>query len=53
MNQPDSELGTEFFVGAVILIVVIFYLAYRFVNRAKKVNKEVRKKDIREDDDTV
>lgn len=53
MNEPATGMSTEMIVGAAILIVAIFYFAFRFVNRAKKVNKEVRKEDIRSSDDTA
>ena len=53
MNEPATGMSTEMTIGAVLLIVAIFYFAWRFVNRAKKVNKEVRKEDVRSPDDTA
>lgn len=53
MNEPATGLSTEFIVGAVILILAIFYFAWRFVNRAKNVNKEVRREDTKAPDDTA
>ena len=42
MNEQTTPLGPEVFLIAVILIAAIFYFTFRFIKRAKKVNKVVR-----------
>lgn len=53
MNEQATGMSTEMIVASVVLIVAIFYFAWRFVNRAKHVNKEVRKEDVKSSDDTA
>ena len=44
-------MSIEMITVSVVLILAIFYFAFRFANRAKKVNKELREK--RQDTDTA
>ena len=52
MNDQATAVGSPLLIVSLVLIAVIFYVAYRFVTRAKKVNKQVREheKDIVHDD---
>lgn len=43
MNEQVPGLSTEMMIAAVVAIVAIFYFGYRFVRRAGKVNKKVRR----------
>lgn len=45
MNEQATGMSIEMIVVSVILILAIFYFAYRFANRAKKVNKKVRENE--------
>lgn len=38
-------MSTEMLVVSLILIAAIFYFAFRFANRAKKVNKKFREQE--------
>lgn len=45
MKEEAMAMSTEMIVVSVILVLAIFYFAFRFANRAKKVNKKFREQE--------